>query len=299
MKHMIILFIFLISLKTYSQEIEASVSVDLQQIPQELRINVQTMGNDLQDYINNTKFTQLQWDGPKIPVDISIILSGGQGDRFSGRIILTSQTRLNSNDDIRTTVLKLMDSQWAFEYQRGAFFSYNPLRYDPFITLIDFYMNLVIGADMDTYEELGGTPMYQNARQICLLGASNNGPGYKTNSQPGEFTRYNLVNEMVDLRFEGFRMLLFSFFYDGLDLMVTNKEDGMANLVDVISEMADYKENKLVGPSVFLQAFFDAKSKEIASVLTGYKDEQVFKDLMYLDPSNSTIYQEAQNVEEK
>ena len=297
MKFIILLLVLLLNVKSYSQEIEASVSVDLQQIPQELRINVQTMANDLQDYINNTKFTQLQWDGPGIPVDLSIILSGGQGNRFSGRLILTSQTRLNGDDDIRTTVLKLMDADWSFEYQRGAFFSYNPLRYDPFITLIDFYMNLVIGADMDTFEELGGSAMYQNARQICLLGASNNGPGYKTNSQPGEFTRYNLVNEMVDLRFEEFRILLFSFFYDGLDLMVTNKEDGMANLVDIISEMADYKNDKLVGPSVFLQAFFDAKAKEIASVLTGYDNEQVFKDLMFLDPSNSTIYQEAQNAE--
>lgn len=297
MKQVILLLIFVINSNIKAQEIEASVSVDLQQINQELRINVQTMANDLQDYINNTKFTQLQWEGPKIPVDISIILSGGQGDRYSGRLILTSQTRLNGDDNIRTTVLKLMDAQWSFEYQRGAFFSYNPLRYDPFITLIDFYMNLAIGADMDTYEELAGTPMYEVARQLCLLGASNNGPGYKTNSQPGEFTRYNLVTEMVDLRFEDFRRLLFDFFYDGLELMITNKEDGLNNLVDIISDMADYKNDKLVGPSVFLQAFFDAKAKEIAAVLKGYKNEQVFKDLMFLDPSNSTLYQEAQNAE--
>lgn len=297
MRKVLLLLIFIINANIKAQEIEASVSVDLQQIQQELRINVQTMANDLQDYINNTKFTQLQWEGPKIPVDISIILSGGQGDRYSGRLILTSQTRLNSDDNIRTTVLKLMDAQWSFEYQRGAFFSYNPLRYDPFITLIDFYMNLAIGADMDTYEELSGTPMYEVARQLCLLGASNNGPGYKTNSQPGEFTRYNLVTEMVDLRFEDFRRLLFDFFYDGLDLMVTNKEEGLNNLVDIISDMADYKNDKLVGPSVFLQAFFDAKAKEIAAVLKGYKNEQVFKDLMFLDPSNSTLYQEAQNAE--
>jgi hypothetical protein len=150
---------------------------------------------------------------------------------------------------------------------------------------------------MDTYEELAGTPMYEVARQLCLLGASNNGPGYKTNSQPGEFTRYNLVTEMVDLRFEDFRRLLFDFFYDGLELMITNKEDGLNNLVDIISDMADYKNDKLVGPSVFLQAFFDAKAKEIAAVLKGYKNEQVFKDLMFLDPSNSTLYQEAQNAE--
>jgi len=264
MKYILILALLLISVNIYSQEIEASVSVDVQQINQEYRINVQSMASDLEKYINNTKFTNGQWEGPKIPVDISIILSGGFNNSFQGRLILTSQLRLNNDDDLRTSVLKLMDAKWNFEYARGAFFSYNPLRYDPFITLIDFYMNLVIGADMDCYSELGGSKMYQNARQICLLGANNNGQGYETFSQPGEFTRYNLVTEMVDLRYEEFRKLLFAFFYDGLDLMVTDKEQGLKNLASVIADMAAYKQNKLTGPSVFLQAFFDAKSREIA-----------------------------------
>ncbi len=293
MKLSIILLLILLSLKSYSQEIEAKVFVDLQQIEQQNRVNVQTMASDLERYINNTKFTNLQWDGPKIPVDITIILSGGFNNNYEGRLILTSQTRLNGNDEIRTTVLKLMDAQWNFQYARGAFFSYNPLRYDPFITLIDFYMNLVIGADLDSYGELGGTNLFNSARQICLLGANNNGQGYQTISQPGELTRYNIVSDLVDLRYEDLRKLVFAFFYDGLDLMVTNKEKGLSNLISIIGEMADFKKNKMTGPSAYLQIFFDAKAKEIAQTLTGNDNEQVFKDLMYLDPSNSSLYQQA------
>jgi len=289
----VLTYLILNSISLYSQEIEAKVYVDVQQIEQENRVNVQTMASDLERYINNTKFTNIQWEGPKIPVDISIILSGGYNNIFQGRIIITSQTRLNGDDNLRTTVLRLMDAQWSFEYARGAFFSYNPLRFDPFVTLVDFYMNLVIGADMDTFEELGGTKFYDNARQLCLLGASNNALGYQTISQPGELTRYNIVNELVDLRFEEFRRLVFAFFYDGLDLMVTDKEAGLNNLVSIIKDMAKFKRDKMTGPSVYLQIFFDAKAKEIAQTLAGYDDEILFKDLMYLDPSNSTLYQEA------
>ena len=293
MKLFLLLFLILFSVKTYSQEITAKVFVDVQQIEQENRVNVQTMASDLERYINNTKFTNLQWDGPKIPVDISIILSGGFNNKYQGRLILVSQTRLNQDDNIRTTVLKTMDAQWNFEYARGAFFSYNPLRFDPFITLIDYYMNLVIGAEMDLNEELGGTSFYNNARQLCLLGANNNGQGYQTVSQPGELTRYNLVTELVDLRYEDLRKLVFAFFFDGLDLMVTDKEKGLNNLISIIGDMAEFKRNKMTGPSVYLQIFFDAKSKEIAQSLKGVKDSQVFKNLMYLDPSNSTLYQSA------
>ena len=154
-------------------------------------------------------------------------------------------------------------------------------------------MNLVIGADLDSYGELGGTNLFNSARQICLLGANNNGQGYQTISQPGELTRYNIVSDLVDLRYEDLRKLVFAFFYDGLDLMVTNKEKGLSNLISIIGEMADFKKNKMTGPSAYLQIFFDAKAKEIAQTLTGNDNEQVFKDLMYLDPSNSSLYQQA------
>jgi len=95
-KTILILLTYLIlnSISLYSQEIEAKVYVDVQQIEQENRVNVQTMASDLERYINNTKFTNIQWEGPKIPVDISIILSGGYNNIFQGRIIITSQTRL-------------------------------------------------------------------------------------------------------------------------------------------------------------------------------------------------------------
>ena len=96
MKFILIFVILLSTLKVYSQEIQASVSVDVQQVNQEFRINVQSMASDLEKYINNTKFTNGQWEGPKIPVDISIILSGGFNNSFQGRLILTSQLRLNN-----------------------------------------------------------------------------------------------------------------------------------------------------------------------------------------------------------
>src|SRR5690606_2950643 len=118
---------------------------------------------------------------------------------------------------------------------------------DNFTSLIDYYMLLIIGYDMDTYEELAGSAPYNLAKQVCVMGASSNADGYQTFTQPGEFTKYNLINELTDLKSEDLRRLFFEFYVDGLDILVENKGQGKKNLEAVVSKMADYKRNKLTG----------------------------------------------------
>lgn len=277
----------------YSQEIQAIVTVDDQQIRQENRINISSLATDLERYINNTKFTDMEWEGPKIPVDVSIAISGGSNNVYSAQLLLTSKRYLDGTDNEATNVVRIIDKTWRFNYQRGAIHSYNPLRFDNFITLIDFYMLVVIGSDLDTFGELDGSDAFQKAKQVCLLGSNSNSPGYETYSQPGEFTRFNLVTELTDVRYEEFRMLVFELFVDGLDQIAFDKDQAIENIKSTISKMADFKQNRMTTASVLFQAFFDAKSYELAQTFKGHDDEQVFKDLMYLDPSHTMLYQEA------
>ena len=278
----------------YTQEIEATVSVDDQQITQENLFQISSLSTGLEEYINNTSFTDIDWEGPKIPVDISISVQGGSRNVFSARMIVTSKRYLDGTDYESSVVLRLFEEQWSFEYVNAASHSYNDLVYNSFTTMIDFYMLLIIAADSDTYGELDGTDIFDKARQICLL-ASGKAPGFDTQSKPGEFTKYNLVTEFADLRFEEFRKLVFAFFVDGLDQLSTDRELALRNIADIINDMAEFKEKKLNGPSVVMQAFFDAKAIEIAQLFNGYQDEQLFKNLMYLDPSNTMKYENARD----
>jgi hypothetical protein len=160
--------------------------------------------------------------------------------------------------------------------------------------MIDYYMLIIIGQDLDTYYELGGTDAYERARQVVLLGNTNNAIGFGTIYQPGEYTKYSLVQELLDPRFEGWRLLANQFYFDGLDYLAEDQAAGIDNLIAIISNMADFKANKATGPSVVIQAFFEAKAFEIAQQFKGFDNEQLFKDLIYLDPGNATRYAEAQ-----
>ncbi|MER3329178.1 MAG: DUF4835 family protein, partial [Candidatus Kapaibacterium sp.] len=183
------------------------------------------------------------------------------------------------------------ENEWSFEYAQGAYFNYDATRYNEFSSLIDFYMLIVIGFDLDTYQTKGGNIAFNTARRIAGVAASNDIPGFKTFIQPGEFTKYALISELTDLRFESLRVIFFEYYVDGLDMMSEDKEKALENLRKTITDLVDYKKNKLTGPSVLLQAFTDSKAFELGATFEGYKDQTVFKDLKYIDPSNTTLYE--------
>ncbi|MBI5325739.1 MAG: DUF4835 family protein [Ignavibacteriae bacterium] len=288
-----IIFLILNLENLLSQEIDATVTINMEQLPFEARTQVSNMESDLKNYINNQKFTKLDWKGDKIPVDLTIYLSGGTNNRYSARLLIISRRYLDGPDKGQSVNCKFYDQKWNFEYGLGAYLKYDPNTYNSFTTLIDYYMHLVIGYDMDTYGELDGSPSFEIAKNLVLLGASYNAEGYQTFSNPGEFTRFNLAAELNNVRYNDFRKMVFAYYVDGLDKMAIDKQQALASIDSIITEMSAFKEQKMTGPSVMLQAFFDAKAQEIAGLLNGYQKKQVFHYLKYLDPSNSTIYDDA------
>lgn len=280
----------------YAQEIKANVVVNTDLLSIEAKQYVSTLKDDIERYINNQKFLNREWEGEPIPVDINIYLTGGTNYHFTARMVVVSRRYLdNPQGDLSGQIpaLKTTETSWSFEYSYGATLTFNPLRFDPFVSIIDYYMFLVIGFDLDSYEELGGTFAFEQAKNLVQLGATMNIEGFQTYSEPGALTKYNLVRELTDPRYYQFRKIVFSYFVDGFDKIAFEKESALKNLENVIFEMAKFKQDKIVEASVLLQLFFDTHSQTIATLFNGYPNKEVFKALMYLDPGHSMVYQDA------
>jgi len=279
----------------FSQEIKAEVSVNMEQLEFEARTNVGTMKRDLENYINNQKFTQNDWEGDPVNVQMTIYLSGGYQNRYSAKLFVISTRAIEGKGNRQSVNLKTFEDNWSFEYALGANLTYNSLRFDAFTSVIDYYMLLIIGYELDTWEELGGSSAFTEARRIVELGASQNASGFSTYSNPGEFTKYNITSELTNMRFHEFRKLIFAYYVDGLDMMESSKTDALNNLKNIIYNLALFKKNKLVESSVLLDMFFDSKAQEIASIFNGHQDENVFDNLKYIDPRNSTLWDDAKS----
>lgn len=276
-----------------AQEIRATVTVNFDQLPIDKREEIATMKDDLENYLNNTRYTNREWEGGRIPVDITVYIMGRSGDTYQARLFIVAKRVLDGPDAPQSVTWRLYDDQWQFPYSRNAVFSYQTLRFDPLATLLDFYMHLVIGMDLDTYAELDGTRQYQAARDIWQLGTSAGAPGYTMISEPGDFTRYNLVTELNDLSYEALRRQIFAYYVDGMDKMASDPQSGLQAIDNVLSDMVRFK-NSLGRRSVFMQAFFDAKHQELADLFADYPGkEEVFRKLMYLDPPHTDAYETA------
>jgi len=252
--------VFSAYLSSNAQEIKANVIVNMEQLAYETRNYVGTMADDVMKYINSQKFGDEDWKTEKIPVEISIYLSGGSNNRYSARMFLVAKRNLQGGG--QSVLLKMKDDKWSFTYGTGANFTFSTLRFDDFRSLIDYYMLLIIGFDKDLYGELDGSSYFEKAKSVVQLGASSSAEGYQTQSQMGDFTRFNLISELTDMRYEDLRKLFFSYYFDGLDVMSTDKEKGIKAMDDFVYNLAKFKRDKMVGPSVLLQLFFDTKAQE-------------------------------------
>lgn len=282
--------------KLHSQEIKANVTVNTELLSIEAKQYIFTLENDLENYINNQKFTSEEWEGEPIPVDINIYMMSGGNNRYSAKMVIVSRRYVDNPENdlqMRVPTLFITETNWKFEYSYGASLTYNPMRFDYFTSVIDFYMLLVIGFDKDTYEELGGNSAFEKARSILLLGSTQQASGFETNVEPGSFSKYNIIKELNDPRYYPLRKLFFSFYVDGIDKLAYNKTEGMENIEKVIDAMAKFKKEKITESSILIQIFFDTHNQTLATLFNGYKNENFFGNLMYLDPKNSMLYQDA------
>lgn len=284
--------LFMLGVTLRAQEVQATVSVDMQPLSLDQRQDLMNMARDVENYINNNRYLDKDWDGDKVPVDITIYVSARNGNRLSARLAVVSKRIINGQPGSGSGLLRIFDQEWSFEWSLNPTLVYQPLRYDDFASVIDFYMLLAIGLDMDTYDDLGGDAAYKVALQIAQSGNARGISSFSSMFQPGEISRMSLVSELMDMRYQGLRRLIYDY-HDALDTHATDKVAGTTAIEAVIKDIAEFKRKKLSNRSVLLQTFFDAKQIEIAGIFRGNKNSTVWADLRYLDPGNTQQYEAA------
>lgn len=279
---------------TYAQELNATVRVDMSQLQLDDRTDVRTMEGDIKTYLNAQRYTRDEWEGERIPVDVTVYLFSKNGSSYSARLTIVSRRLVNNNPNSGSPLLRVYDKEWSFNYTFSPSLSFQSMRYDEFTSVLDFYMLIAIGMDMDTYEDLGGDRLYTDAKQIAQLGNAKGLSQFSSNYQPGEYTRMALITDLTDPRYQDFRRLMYDY-HVAVDEYELDKDKGRSLMTSTIKGIADFKRSVISNRSVLLQAFFDAKSGEIADMFRGIKESTVWKDLLYVDPGNTQLYEAARS----
>lgn len=290
MKYLIVLFLAATSI-LFAQELNCTVTVNLQSIPPSTRDNLSGFQSTVQNYMNQTKFTD-GWQGNKIRCSFTILLlSASNNVNYTAQIIVSSQRDIYKSNN-SSLMLTINDNNWSFIYEKNQSLITDFSNFDPLTSLLNYYAYVIIGYDMDSWEEFGGTDYYSKAYDIVNLAASSsaNKVGWEKNSN--SYSRRGLVDDLLNDKFRPFREAFYQYHY-GIDYYEQNKSNGQKYIVKAINILNTLR-SKIDLSSVIMKVFFDAKNGEIIERLKDYPNKkEVFETLKKIDPAHSAKYDAA------
>jgi hypothetical protein len=243
---------------------------------------------DITDYLNNYKWGTDNLE-QKVRCTLNIFIQSVTGEnQYVAQVFVGSQrpiygTRKNS------AVIRILDDAWNFTYVRGRPINHTPYSFDNLTSFLDFYMYIVVGYDYDTYEPFSGTPFFQKASEVANLGRSTGQKDWQLTT--GSFSRIQLIDEILDPKFEPVRRASYDYHFAGLDSLSINPEQAYRNIINALELIG--KARKRVDPrNIFIKSFFDAKHLEIADLFLNYGDPSIYVELGALDPPHLQTYEQ-------
>jgi len=286
----ILLFVILISTISFSQELNCRVTVNMDNLTNASRDLLADFGRAISDYMNKTRFTSQDWEGDKITCTLNVLFLTGTTDfNYTAQVVVTSQ-RPVYNSEKNTLMLSINDPTWAFTYQKGQGLFSNQNTFDPLTGFLDYYANVIIGFEMESDEEFGGTPFFNKALNIVNM-ATSTGFSKGWVRSGGGYNRQALVEDLLSDKYRPFRQAFFQYYY-GIDIFPINPKVGQQKIVYLINTIYSMRD-KIDFLSILIKTFFDARSGEIVQYLSGYPDKGIFNILKKIDPPHTSKYDAA------
>ncbi len=292
MKKYFILILLLWNFNLWGQEIEATVQINSEQLQSVYKENLEVFKTQIEEYLNNTKFSGDAWEWPKIKCSFNIFFTAASNEtNYTAQVVINS-TRSVEGSENRSLMLNIMDSKWSFVYEKNQSIYFEPTNFNALTSFLDFYALIIIAMDADSYEPFGGTPFFQDAMHISIMGGTT---GYN-DSWGTSSSRYNkrgFIEDATSAGFQKFRQDIYDYHYNGLDVFSREKEVTYQSIVKLVDNLVKLKKTTN-RRSPFISAFFDAKSGEIISYLEDYPDRSIFTKLIKVDPAHTSKYIEAE-----
>lgn len=218
------------------------------------------MRQDIQDYMNETRFTEHKFEGhERIQCNISIILTAlPAGDQFEGTMQVRS-TRTALNSTYETVVFNFNDKQFRCNYNVNQQLQYSENNYTGNLTaLLNFYAFMILGYDYDSYALNGGKEFFERAWQFVNLANSNSEPGWGAGDGSGRQNRYWLCENMRNSRYDLMHEIIYQYHREGLDIMHEDVNAGRMAVLESIEKLQELNNSNF--NLYIVQVFLDAKA---------------------------------------
>lgn len=247
-----------------AQELNATVSINTQQIDASLRPRFETLKESLEEFINGQQWTGAQFANvEKITCTFALTINEVvQSDVY--KVSLTVQARRPVyNATYQTILINWRDDLVTLPYQEGENLTYNEFNLDnELIATIAFYAYLVLGLDFDSFSNMGGEQFLRKCESIVSQMQSSDSNGWK--AFDSKTNRHALVTALLDSNQQGFRELWYTYHRQGLDQMAQSVDKGRTQISSSFDQLTAVRSADAMTP--LLSLFINAKLDELVNI---------------------------------
>lgn len=229
------------------------------------------------EYVNNYDWAKT---GDETPLNVDIqfflekVVDAGENKRVYTTIYITNGKEL-----------QFLDNSCIFDVKKAFNLYHDDNVIDPFLSIINFYIYLIIGDELDTVGKFLGTPFFQKASGIAAQSKA-----LITYNVSGWDDRQIKADQFLDIRYQPYREMK-DFYYEGKYNFFdeSDTEAGRKNVLKAL-DMIEKLLTQILTKN-HTERFMQVHYYEICKIFETATDKRVFDRLIEIDPKNKDTYQ--------
>ena len=220
----------------------------------------------MNDFVNKSKWSnRIYKENERVNARMFITVTEYNAPAFKATIQIQS-SRPVFNTSYESPVFNYKDNQFDFEYIEFQPLVFNQNIFESnLVGVIAYYVYIILGLDADTFSLEGGSEYYEEAQRIVTQAQGTSYRGWSQSSTENK-TRFILVDNLRSNTFREYRIAMYNYHRKGLDILGDNNSTGKQVIAGTMRLFETLIKRR---PNAFLiQAFFDAKSEEIANIFS-------------------------------
>lgn len=271
------------------EELNATVNLNSSKV-QGSNTEVFTMLQDaLNEFINSRKWTTNTYEeNERIVCSFNFVVNSYSNDGSFDCSLMVQATRPVYGSSYNSMLFKYEDASIKFKYQPYDRLEFVEDNLDNNLTaVIAFYVYTIIGMDLDSMGELGGSEFLNKALNIASNAQNLGDAGWRAGSSNNN--RYSIIDDYMNGAMEPMRKLMYKYHRLGLDTMFKNADGGRKAITECLPLIKKAYEDRPM--AYFTKLFTEYKIDEFVNLYskcTPEEKKEVVKVLSEINPSLST-----------
>ena len=278
-----------LSASAEGEELNANVTLNASKVQGSNTEVFTQLEEALKAFINDRKWTPNVYEEvERINCNFTFVVNSYANDGSFDCSLMVQASRPVFGASYTSTLFQYEDKSIKFSYQPFDRLDFIEDNLDNNLTaVVAFYVYMIIGMDLDSMGELGGSEFLNKALTIANNAQNLGDAGWRAGGSSNN--RYSIIDDYMNGAMEPVRKLMYKYHRHGLDMMFKSADDGRKAVTESIALLKKAYEDRPM--AYFTKLFTEYKVDEIVNIYSKCTPEEkktVVETLSDINPSLSS-----------